>query len=309
MTRPMDGHDVRPEFRAHLEWQIASALRREERFAAPVSSGSSRLRAVLVVVAAVVAGGAVVATSQELQGARQRNELLETARSEEALVRMRLDLAQVEYEEVRKRFEVGAAGREALQAAEQQRRAMENALARARLDIDEIQAAGAAPRNDLQAPLVGGRDYVRERLMLELETAQHALTAAEAAVRHTEERMRVGLAPRAAHLQADAERARAHARMQQLRASLELRQRALTGEIKSEEIASSLRRIELSLQRERLQRELQIGRERIAEMQRLVEVGQASALEVKRAEVDLLEREIELQRITKELGRLGSERR
>jgi outer membrane protein TolC len=303
-------HDVRPEFRAHLEWQIESALRRETRFATTAAGGRMpRLRAALVVVAALATGGIAVAASGELQDARQRDLLIATANSEEALVRLRVELARADYDDTRRRFETGTAGRETLQAAERQLHEMEAALARIRLDIEEIRLTSAAPRNDLQAPLVGERDFVRERLTLELETAQRGLVAAEKALEQAKQRVEVGIAPRAAQLQAEAELEQARARLQQLSATLDLRQRALNGEIKAEELATALRRIELRLRNDRLQREMQIARGRVEEVRRLVEIGQGTQLELKRAEVELLERELELQRIRQELEMVGGVRR
>jgi outer membrane protein TolC len=77
----------------------------------------------------------------------------------------------------------------------------------------------------------------------------------------------------------------------------------------AEELAAALRRMELTLQRERVQRELEIARGRVEEVRRRVSTGLAEQLELKRAEVDLLEREIELQRVRRELEMLAAGRR
>lgn len=308
MNPPAGSHEMTPEFRAHLEWQIESALRRESRFAVPISGALRRLRAAVVVLAALALGSIAVVASGEVQDARQRDQLIESARAEEALVRLRLELARASYQEARRGFDVGTAGRESLEAAERQVRAMEAALARILLDIEEIRATSAAPRNDLQAPLVGQRDFVRDRLAVELETAQQALRAAEQTLAQARQRVDIGIAPPTAPLQAEAELAQARATMQLLRANLELRQRAVRGEIKAEEVASTLRRMELTLQRERVQRELEVARRRVEEVRRLVDTGLTTQLELKRAEVELLERELALQRLRRELAALGAGR-
>ena len=308
MNSPVGTHEMTPEFRAHLQWQIESALRRQTRFVTPAGGGVPRAAAAMLMIVSLVAGGIGVAASQQLQEARQRSELLEMARAELALVGMRVELARADLEEARRRYEVGAAGRETLQTAELQVRAMEAALARTQLDIQEIEATGAAPRNELHAPRVGSRDFVRERLMLDMQAAQQALVAAEQAVVQATERVRVGLAPRAAQLQMEAELARAHGRMQQLRVALELRQRTLSGEMKLEELAAESRRMELMLHRDRLQREVEILRGRIVDLRRQLEAGLASQLDVKRAEVELLEREVEYRRMVQEYDKLASRR-
>src|SRR5688572_14509787 len=139
MNGPMESHEPTQEFRAHLEWQVESALRRETRFAAPASAVMPRLRTALIVVVALAVGGIAAVASEQVQDARQRDVLIESARSEEALVRLRVDLARADYQEARSRFEVGTAGHETVQAAERQMRAMEMALKRIQLDIQEIQ--------------------------------------------------------------------------------------------------------------------------------------------------------------------------
>jgi hypothetical protein len=309
MNPPIGAHEPEPGFRAHLEWQIESALRRETRFAAPAGSVMPRLRAALMLAAALAAGGIAVIAAEQVQDGRQRNALIESARSEEALVRLRLDLARADYQDARRRFEIGTAGRETLQAAERQVRAMETELKRIQLDIEEIQATSAAPRNELHAPIVGQRDFVRDRLRLDLELAQHAMVAAERDLSQAKERIRIGVAPRAAQLQAEAELAQARTRTQLLRATLELRQRSLKGEIGADGLAAAARRMELTLQLERAQREREIARARIEEARRLVETGLATQLELKRAEVDLLERDVEIQRLRRELETLPAVRR
>jgi hypothetical protein len=90
---------------------------------------------------------------------------------------------------------------------------------------------------------------------------------------------------------------------------LELRQRFLSGDIKGEELAQALRRAELTLRREHLQREIEIARRQLEELRGLVEAGMAPLLDLRRAEVELLEREAELQRIRRELEKVSAVRR
>jgi hypothetical protein len=309
MNPPTDSHEPTAEFLAHLEWQIESALRRESRLASPVSTGRAPLRAAFIVAVAVMAGGIAGVASGRVQDARQRDQLLETARSEENFARVRLDLVRATYDETRRRFEVGTVDRETLLGVEREMRAMEASLARIHLDLEEIQVTSAAPRNDLDAPLVGRRDFVRERLTLEMGSAQNAMTMAEQNVAQAEGRVKVGVAPRAAQLQAEAELAQARSHLQLLRATLELRERYLKGEIKRDALMPTMRRTELTFQLDRAQREIEIARQRVEEVRRMFAVGQAMELDLKRAEVDVLERQVEIQRVQRELEMLGAVKR
>jgi len=309
MNPPGASHQITPEFRAHLEWQIASAMRRETRFAEPTAGRPSRLHVALVAVVALFVGGIAVAASGELQESKQRDLLMATANQEEGLVRMRVELARADLQEAQRRFETGVSDRQALLAAQRQLQAMEMALRRIRVDMEEIRLTSATPRNDLQAPLVGKRDFVRERLMLELDTAQRALASAEEGVTQARQRIEVGTAPMTAKLQADAELSAARARMQELRIAIEMRERYVTGDVKIEELAAEQRRRQLMLQHEVVQQQLQITRARLEELRRLVEVGTASQLDLKRLEVEMLEREVELRKIRQEIELLGAARR
>jgi outer membrane protein TolC len=304
-----ESHQVTPEFRARLEWQIDSALRRESRFTEPVSGGTSRLHVAIVAVVALFLGGIAVTASGELQDAKQRELLLATAHQEEALVRMRVELARADLQEAQKRYETGTSDRQTLLAAQRQLRAMEMELQRIRLDMEEMQQTSASPRNDLQAPLVGKRDFVRERLRLQLDTAERGLAAAEEAVAQAKQRVSVGLAPMAAQLQADAELSAARARLQELRIAIEMRERALTGSVKVEELATEQRRKQLMLQQEVANQQLQLTRLRVEELRRLVEIGVASQLDLKRVEVEVLEREVELRKVRQEIEMLTAPRR
>jgi outer membrane protein TolC len=297
-------HEPSPEFRANLEWQIATSLRRENRFAAPVTGRARQLGAALVVIAALATGGIAGIAAGQVQDARQRDQLIETARSEESVARLRLDLAQANYDQSRRQFEVGVVGRETVRDAEQQLQAMRAEVARIQLDMEEIRATSAAPRNDLDAPLVGQRDFVKDRLTLELQAAQQLLAAAEQSVEQAAQRVRVGVVPRTAELQAQAEVAKARARLQQLMATLDLRQRYLKGDIKADALPAAARQTELKLQLARAQLELNLMRSTVEELHSHFAVGQASELDLKRAEVSLLERQLEMKRIQQELDAL-----
>lgn len=307
MTHPLDPHEPAPEFMAHLEWQIRTAVRRERRLASPVN-GLRRVRTATAIAMAITIGAAGGVASGQIQDARQRDMLMQSVRAEEELLRTRLELARAEYEDARRRFEVGTAGRESLVAAELQARAMETALQRLHVDLAEIQATSAGPRNDLDAPLVGTRDFVRERLMLDLQTAQHELAAAERALKDVRERVSVGTASDTARFQVEADLAAAQERMQVLSAMVSLRQRFLRGELQAEDLAAAQRRTELQLAQQRAAREIRLARERLDQLRKRVEVGLAGQLEVKRAEIAILELELELRRIRTEIEALGRSR-
>ena len=78
MTGQLDPHEPTPAFRAHLEWQIATALRRESRLTAPIARAHGWRVAALVLLALALGGAAGVASGR-LQDAQQRNSLVQEA--------------------------------------------------------------------------------------------------------------------------------------------------------------------------------------------------------------------------------------
>ena len=300
MTGHQDLHEPTPAFRAHLEWQIATALRRESRLTAPVGRHQPWRVAALVFLALMLGGAAGVASGR-IQDARQRSSLTESVNAEMQLMETRLQLAEAEYQDARRRYETGTAGRDTLTAAEQQVREATAALRRLQLDLAEIRLTASSPRNELTAPLVGQRDFVRDRLLLELEKTERALAAAEQRAQAVRERIEIGTATKAALAQAEAERLRATSEMRLLQRQVELRKQFLQNALSAEQITLEQRRTELTLRAQLAENELAAAQDRLNDLRKGADAGMVGELEVKRAEVALLERQIELQRLRREL--------
>jgi outer membrane protein TolC len=135
------------------------------------------------------------------------------------------------------------------------------------------------------------------------------MVAAEQMMTEIKRRFDVGVATNVALLQGQTELMQTRLRLEQLRDTLDLRRRALAGTVKQEEIRSALRRLELTLEVKRIELDLQLARARADELRKRVAVGTASEIEVKRAELELLERQIDLKRVRQEIEMLASGKR
>ena len=83
---------------------------------------------------------------------------------------------------------------------------------------------------------------------------------------------------------------------------LELRQKFLQDQIKPEELVASAQRVELMLEQELAQQQFAAARQRLESVKRLFEVGMgASQLDIKRAEVELLEMEVKVKMIRQQI--------
>lgn len=306
MSEHIGLHDISPEFRERLEWQVASDLRRENRFAAPVTGGRwRRLRVAVVLLCTLGIGAIGGVASAQVQDTRQRSLLLLRAQSEMELLQMRLQLVEAEYTNIRNRAAVGTATREEVREHELRVAALRAGLQRAALQIQEIQATGAPPATDLTAPPVDGRDFVGERLRLDVMSAEAELVAANAALQEAERRQRLGLASSTATLQAQAELMEARNAMEVLRTRLALRQRFLDREVDAERLAMELRRAELRLELQLVELRMRLAGERVERVRDQVGLGQAAERDQLRAELEVLELQADLEILRRELELLG----
>ena len=312
MTGPIHPHEPSPEFRAHLEWQLETAMRRESRLSDPVTT-AGRFRALrsvgtaILVGLALVVGGAAGIASERVQDAKTRNQLLENAKAEQQLLKTRYDLAMADLNESRRRFEIGAVGREEVNEAQRRATAAERALTRLSIDIMEIEKTSAPPRDELTAPKVGTTDFVARRIENDLNQAQRNLVAAEEALAKTRQRVEAGVVPNAALLQAQIEQMASLQHLQELRMRRELREKYLQEQLTAEQLTQSMQRGQLTLELDLTRQQMTLARARLESMKSMVETGAVSPLEAKRAEVELLELELKLKRLQQQLASVKKE--
>lgn len=301
-----DPHLPTAEFRRRLELQIVRTLRAE---VAAAGGGPSRLprawlRTAAVILVSVGFGVAAGAGSAQVRDGQQRERLLEVERAEMAIEALRLELAAAQAEEARRQAELGAAGRERLAAAEEELRAMEANLARTRLDIAEIEATSRPARDDLAAPVVGRRDFVRERLDVDLALAQQRLLRVEEALARAQERVRYGAAAEEslAGVRVDLEEARAE--LERLAARRQIREEFLRDRLDAEEVARRVERMDLTVQSRMLERRRELAAMRMAEVQERVRLGTADEVELLRVRLQEAELRAEMQALQAHLQAL-----
>jgi hypothetical protein len=291
-------HQPTPEFRDYLEGEITSAWRRERSFV--------RLRAFAVAAACLAAGTTAGFASAQIRDAAQRDSLLEVALSDMSLAVLRLDLARARHVDVSAKAKVGIVGPASIASAESELRGMEAAAARAKLNVDEIRATSLPPRDELNAPLAGSRDFVMERLQLDLFVAQQRLTAAEQARAEIERQVRVGAAGELAPLEAGLEVARARAALGTLAERRTLRKQFVEQGTPGEQLMRRFQQVRLRHEAFVAQEALKVSTRRLEAVRKQHALGAAAELDVLRAEVELKEREAELHLLARQLREIGS---
>jgi hypothetical protein len=298
-------HEPTPEFRAHLEWEVVRAVRDEGRREWMRPGARFRgLRAAAVILVAVAMGAMAAALPAQVRSDRQRDTLLAAKETELQLARTRLEVARAEFDEMRLKYDSGVIGREAFAAAQADLGRMESQLARVQLDLQEIRASAKAPRDDLPAPLVDGRDYVRARLEQALVAAQKELSAAEVEAEEVKRRALVGAAPRLRVLEAQAELARQKAEMQRLAGELDLRRRFLARELKPGEVALEAQRLQIESELRAVQMQRELADARLEKVKEAAKAGAAERVELLRAQLDAAEQQAALERAKRALQAL-----
>lgn len=303
-------HEPTPEFRAHLEWEVVRAVRDEGRREWMRPGARFRgLRATAVILVAVAMGAMAAALPAQVRSDRQRDTLVAAKQTELQLARTRLEVARAEFEEVRRKVDAGVVGREAFAAAQADLQRLESQLARVQLDLQEIRASAKAPRDDLPAPLVDGRDYVRARLEQTLLAAQKQLNATEVEAEEVKRRALVGAAPRLRVLEAQAALARQKAEMQRLAGELDLRRRFLARELKPGEVALEAQRLQIESELRAVQMQRELADARLEKVKEAAKMGAAERVDLLRAQLDAAEQQAALERTERALKALPKSER
>jgi hypothetical protein len=292
----LDLHSPTPAFRHRLETAVADEYRRARLFRADRRAAlRSRLRIAAGIVAAAFIGLTAGLASAQIADAGRRDSLLEAAQAQLHILAMRLDLARAQFTEVRKQADLGLAGAESVAAAVAEQRAAETEVARGQLNVEEIRATSQPPRDDLNAPRAGGRDFVTERFRLDLAAAQFRLNAAEAARDEASRRERLGIVGPLVPLEAELAVTQARAHLASLAERGKLRREFLEAGTPVEELLRRQEQADLRVEAMVAQQRVTLARERLSTLERGHAVGTVTQLEVLRAMVTLREQELELQ--------------
>jgi len=220
-----DKHAPRSEFIEHLQSQIVTEVQRRNRL--PESSRLS-LRwswplaavAALLVVVSMAAGGVAVGAAYEGQANERRDALLSGYRQRVQLTKDRLDLANRELQDAQQKFQMGLVPQLATLEAQLKVAEVSGQLKTLESQMQEIRQTGSEPLDVVSSPLVGGRDFVTERLTDARAFPMMALQLEETRLQVAQRRMAVGVAE-------PAEVEAAQIRLIELKAALETIQKKL----------------------------------------------------------------------------------
>ncbi len=288
-------HQPRPEFVANLEWQVRAALRRQDRFSTPVRrnrGGTMRLVS-LVLVAALLGAGGVVVTGQVQEG-KDQELLLARMEVQRRTAEVQLDAAHPRLREIEGRVQAGDVGEEELMAARANVREAEVRIQTLHLDREEVRLTGKEPENEISVPLVRGRDSVTERLQLEQSIAGERVAIQERKVARLRNLQALGVL-RAEEVQ-EASRPLQEARLalDGVHQRLWLRNRFLEGDVSPEDALLELELIQARSDVELKTQSLEVASRRLHRVQELASHRMVTASEVREAQLELAQREQDL---------------
>ncbi|MEP6833888.1 MAG: hypothetical protein ABJB74_10855 [Gemmatimonas sp.] len=307
MNDQTNQHLPSPEFRASLERDVVQAFRRQSQFSAPPSvTRRARLRTAATLVIGLALGAGGVAASAQVQTAKQRDVLSLSLQEERMILAFRLQLAQADLETIDKAAKAGVRPQGDLADARLNLRAAEVALQRSSLNEEEIRASASAPRDELWAPLIGGRDFVMERLKLEAALAAERLNNNESKLQNVRVRQVTGLLQQDSPEEMEqssitAESTRAFRRFDQ---KISLRERFLHKSVDQQRIAVELQFMNVNDEFARLVSKLNDAKLRSQRAKDQQAIGLGTLVDLKRAELDELVTSIDAQRVKRVLDSL-----
>ena len=308
-------HNPRDEFVNQLEHHLRTDLRRRALAVRaypwmPRSRNAVALAIAAIAIASMAVGGGVVAVAYETRLSEQRDLLLGNFEQRAILAKRRHALVTQQLRDMEQRVSVGLEPQEAVLDVRFKVNEADAELKSIELDLGEIRATGREPMNALSAPLISGRDFVTERLRVEMSVPAAALALEKLRAQAARSRFEVGMA-KAIDVEA------AETRVIELESAVEvfqrkigIRQTFLKGGLVA--ALADLRGLEAEtdLRRTALARRIDFARRQVIDLRSRIEIGTDNPLKLAEAELRLQELQLEMSRadydlllIRKQLGK------
>jgi hypothetical protein len=293
--RKMSGaHKPREEFVNQLELHLRADLRRralgasvhtwmpQSRIAVAVGIGA-------IAVVSMALGAGVVAAAYEARLSEQRDLLLATFEQRAIIAKSRLALAQKRLTDLQQRVSIGIEPQESVRDAQLKVTEGEAELKSIELDIAEIRATGREPTNALSAPLISGRDFVTERLRVEMSVPAAALLLEKLQAAAARTRFGVGLADTTEVEAAGTRLIEVESAIEVFKRKIGIRETFLKGGLPS--AAADLRGLEAEtdLRRRTLAHQIDSARRHVQDIKGKIDIGTANPLNLAEAELRLQE--------------------
>lgn len=225
------------QFVDRLGWQLSSEFRRLERLRA---SGKvvvpRRLVATSLMAGVLLSGVAAIKAADYFKDSWRKRIEVARATTEVELKEARLASFREQAARTEDLFSRGLIESEQRTMMAFAVESAQRDLDRALLNRDEVESTGRPPRDELFAPLAGGRDFVTERLRNEIASVEAYLDMVAKRWERLDELVKAGLAHEAERGEIQAEIDSRRAAIEGLLERIELRKRFVAGEITAREL-------------------------------------------------------------------------
>ncbi len=278
------------KFVDRLEWQLASEFRRKDRLKpAPGRIALPRSVVALGLAAGVLLLGVAATKAADLIKDSWRKRI-EVARLEtEVKIKTAfLELKKEKADEAEKRFSLGLVSEDEALTAKLGAERSASDLEKSLLDLEEVKASGDVPRDELYAPLIGGRDFVSERLEVEKKILKSDLDLRRARIEQTlRKRIDLGVVPKSALDEFQSSLAGQEATVEEIEKRLTLRRRFLAGEISAGELEIQARMSAAEKDLKEARSSIDMIRTRLEDLRAKEAAGLVTNEEVKGAQLGL----------------------
>jgi hypothetical protein len=225
-------------FVERLEWQLASEYRRTNRL--KPSSGKvavpRRMVAVALLAGVLTTGVAVIKAAEYIKDSWRKGIEIARVGTEVQLKKAHLESTREMAARTESLASLGLIQEEESQVLKfgVEKAALD--LDRSLLNLDEVKASGVAPRDELYAPVLGGRDFVSERLKIQIKEIERDLELLGSRLDRSKRLVEVGVVSRGDLDQIQAEIAARKAMIDETRKRIDLRKRYVAGEVTAQEV-------------------------------------------------------------------------
>jgi hypothetical protein len=249
-------------------------------------------------------GAAGIAAAYQVQTGQRRVELILGLELRAEVARQRLKLSTDAQTNTERRLSLGHGNQEDMLEARAKTAEAEAQLKSLESQIEEVRITGREPSGEISAPIVKGRDFVSERLQIEMAVPQAVLEFERLRLRDLERSLSIGTG---SPLEVEAARPRiseVDAGVEAFRKKLEIRQQFLARKIDA--ATAELRVLETEAeQRERaLSPKIELARKESQNADARVRIGAASTMDQAEAAMRLEELEMERAKANLDLARV-----
>lgn len=295
-------HEPRPEFVKLLEERVTAEARRQRQTPIPrarwmpQSPVWAAVTLAGIVIVSMIAGGAVVAARYQAQTQQERDMLAATYQRRMDLERQKLDIAKIQLQSVQQRVAVGTESVEASREAETQVRAAESQVRIAQSQLEEVRLTGKDPNDAVSAPLVSGRDFVRDRWNMQMEMIAASLDAAKTRLSLAQRRFDVAFISRTDLTVAESQVKETELALMAARQRLDIRQQFVSNKVDAAMADLRILEADANLRRQVAMNRMDLARIRLQELQQNLQRGLITRVDVAQAELRVSELQLEIQK-------------